>query len=142
MFSSKQYRDKAAEYSERGKTANSANETREFAQLEKSFTALADNEQWLADKHQESLRAGGADAARTGNTLIAQQEQEEHVLRCLGAALIMQWNTLPRKLQRELFDSATSMGELLDTAALRGQIARFLHKHKDEKPHGSDVAKG
>jgi hypothetical protein len=68
-------------------------------------------------------------------------EQEEHVLRCLGAALIMQWNMLPRKLQRELFDNASSMGELLDTAALRGQIARFLHKHKDEKTHGADVAK-
>jgi len=24
------------------------------------------------------------------------------------------------------------MGELLNTAALRGQIARFLHKHKDD----------
>jgi hypothetical protein len=36
------------------------------------------------------------------------------VLRCLGAALIMQWNTLPQKLRRELFDNASSMGELLD----------------------------
>ena len=43
----------------------------------------------------------------------------------------MQWNTLPRKLQRELFDSAGSMGELMETAELRGRIARFLHKHKD-----------
>jgi hypothetical protein len=25
------------------------------------------------------------------------------------------------------------MGELVDTAELRGQIARFLHKHKGEK---------
>jgi hypothetical protein len=54
--------------------------------------------------------------------------KEEHVLRCLGAALIMQWNTLPTKLQRELFDNAGSMGELLDTADLRGQIARFMRK--------------
>jgi len=43
----------------------------------------------------------------------------------------MHWNTLPRKLQRELFDHASSMGDLLHTSALRGQIARFLHKHKD-----------
>ena len=48
-----------------------------------------------------------------------------------GAALIMQWNTLPQKLQRELFDNASSMGELLDTVSLRGQIARFLHSHKN-----------
>jgi hypothetical protein len=25
------------------------------------------------------------------------------------------------------------MGDLLDTTALRGQIARFLHKHKDDE---------
>ena len=44
----------------------------------------------------------------------------------------MQWNTLPTSLQREIFDSAGSVGKLLETAALRGQIARFLHKHKNE----------
>ena len=43
----------------------------------------------------------------------------------------MQWSSLPAKLQREPFDTAGAMGELLDTSALRGQIARFLHKHKD-----------
>jgi ATP-dependent protease Clp ATPase subunit len=48
------------------------------------------------------------------------------------ASLIMQWNTLPAKLQRELFDNAGSMGELLNTSALRGQIARSLHKHKND----------
>jgi hypothetical protein len=58
--------------------------------------------------------------------------EEDRVLRCLGAALIMQWNTLPPKLQRELFDNAGAMGELVDIVALRGQIARFLDKHKDE----------
>jgi hypothetical protein len=49
------------------------------------------------------------------------------------AALIMQWNTFPTKLRRELFDNAGSMGELLETGALRGQIARFLHKHKNDE---------
>lgn len=32
----------------------------------------------------------------------------------------------------EIFDTAASVGELLETAALRGQIARFLHKYKDD----------
>jgi hypothetical protein len=32
--------------------------------------------------------------------------------RCLGAAVIMQWNTIPAKLQRELFDTADSLGDL------------------------------
>ena len=35
-------------------------------------------------------------------------------------------------LQREIFDTAGSVGKLLETAALRGQIARFLHKHKND----------
>ena len=61
--------------------------------------------------------------------------EEEHVLRCLGAAVIMQWNALPTTLQREIFDTAGSVGELVETAALRGQIARFLHKHKNETGH-------
>jgi hypothetical protein len=43
----------------------------------------------------------------------------------------MQWNTIPAKLQRELFDTAGSMGDLARTPELRGQIARFLHSHKD-----------
>ena len=57
---------------------------------------------------------------------------EEHILRCLGAAVIMQWNTIPTKLQRELFDTAGSLGDVLQTTTLRGQIARFLHHHKDQ----------
>jgi hypothetical protein len=40
----------------------------------------------------------------------------------------MQWNTMPTQLRRE-FDNAGSMGELVENAALRGQVARFLHKH-------------
>jgi hypothetical protein len=59
-------------------------------------------------------------------------QEEEQILRCLGAALILQWNTLPQKLRRELFDSAGDMGELLESAELRGKIARFLHKHKND----------
>jgi hypothetical protein len=41
-------------------------------------------------------------------------------------------NALPTKLQREHFDNAGSMGELMETAALRGQIARFLHRYKND----------
>jgi len=57
--------------------------------------------------------------------------QERHVLICLGAALVMQWNTLPAKLRQELFDNGGTMGELLQATELRGQIARFLHKQDD-----------
>ena len=62
---------------------------------------------------------------------LADNDEEDQVLRSLGAAVITRWNTIPTKLQRELFDDASS-GELLQTDLLKGQIARFLHKHKDD----------
>ena len=96
---------------------------------------LADNEQWLADNYQNTVHA---EQDRSVGATLA--DEEELILRCLGAALIMQWNTLPAKLQRELFDNAGSMGELLNTSALRGQIARFLHKHKNDENTAKTIA--
>src|SRR5581483_5000454 len=130
MFTPKQYRAKAAEYAELTKATTVPSELRELQKLEQRFTALADNEQWLTDNHESTVHRPGNDRPRGAAALA---EEEERILRYLGAALIMQWNTLPTKLRRELFDNAGSMGELLETAGLRGQIARFLHKHKDDE---------
>ena len=91
--------------------------------------ALPIYEEWLADNFEKTLHPSEKD----GEAAASLAATEERVLRCLGAAVIMQWNTIPKKLQRELFDSAGSMGDLLDVAKLRGQIARFLHKHKDDE---------
>jgi hypothetical protein len=66
------------------------------------------------------------------NELAPLTNEEEHILRCLGAAVLMQWNDLPTKIQRELFEHASSMSELKHTAELKGQVARFLHQHKDD----------
>jgi hypothetical protein len=57
--------------------------------------------------------------------------EEQRALQCLGAALVVHWNAMPTTLQREIFDTAGSVGRLVETAALRGQIARFLHKHSE-----------
>jgi len=51
----------------------------------------------------------------------------------LGAAVIMRWNTIPTKLQRELFDCASTICDSQQTTPLKGQIARFLHNHKDDE---------
>ena len=115
------------------------------------FAALADNEQWLEKNQNKTLHASESELG--GSTAVLRPQgpdqdklaqasdgksdgaglaaDEDHILRCLGGALIMQWNTLPAKLQKELFDNAGAMGELLKTEELRGQIARFLHKHKN-----------
>jgi hypothetical protein len=57
---------------------------------------------------------------------------DKEILECLGAAVIMRWGTLPTKIQRELFEHATSLADLAQTAPPKDQIARFLHNHKDD----------
>jgi len=129
MFKPGQYRAKAVEYGDLAKTSTDSKQRRDFQKLEHRFAALANNEEWLADNYQGNV--SGAELERLNGITLA--NEEEHVLRCLGAALILQWDTFPAKLQREIFDNAGSMGELLETPALRGQIARFLHRHKNDE---------
>ena len=44
------------------------------------------------------------------DALASLAEEEERILRRLGAAVIMQWNDLPTDIQRELFEHAISSG--------------------------------
>ncbi len=87
---------------------------------------LAENEQWLADNYDKTLHGPKGEQPD-----LAFADEEELMLRRLGAAVVMQWSALPTKLQRELFDNATAVGELSATAARRRMIARFLHKKND-----------
>jgi hypothetical protein len=80
MFTPEHYRAKAVEYGELAKTANGPDEAREFQRRERSFTMLADNEQWLADHHGQTVHAIAADGAdeaipalSVGATAAAQQ---------------------------------------------------------------------
>jgi hypothetical protein len=57
MFTSEQYRAKAAEYKELVKTANTPDGVRKFQTLAQSFIELADNEQWVTDHHDQTLHA-------------------------------------------------------------------------------------
>ena len=137
MFTAKQFRAKAAESAESIKHTDVPSEIRKLERAKESFGALAENEDWLAtnfDKviHSQSIPHEDKDAGKPV-ARAATAETEERILRCLGAAVIMQWNTIPTKLQRELFDTAGSMGDVLKSSELRAQIARFLHKQKDEE---------
>ena len=151
MFKAKQYRAKAAESAESLKHTDVPSEIREFQRSKDSFTALAQNEDWLANNfdkiiHSQDIATEDDDAGTPGARATV-AETEERILRCLGAAVIMHWSTIPTKLQRELFDTAGSMGDVLKSAALRAQVARFLHSHKDKEgpvglPSKSNVTKG
>jgi hypothetical protein len=62
---------------------------------------------------------GAPQKARDDMTSLA--KEEEHILRCLGAAVIMQWDDLPTAIQRELFEHAISMGIWTTQLSLRAR---------------------
>jgi hypothetical protein len=123
MLTAQQYRAKAAGLAE---TARSAGDSREFRTLERNYTSLAAN--------KESLAGNGDQTVPASQQVDHAGAEEEQILRCLGAAVIMRWTTLPKKIQRELFEYAGTIGDLQQTTELKGQIARFLHHHKDDAP--------
>jgi hypothetical protein len=129
MATTGQYRMKAAEYAALAKTAQSLSEAREFRSLERNYNSLAASQEWLASDDDRCVPR-----PREIDHALADEEQ---VLRCLGAAVIMQWNTLSKKTRQELFAYASSVTELPAAAELKGQIARFLHNHKDDAQKAS-----
>ena len=126
MSTAEQYRAKAAEYTELLKAADLPAETREFRRLEQSYLTLAENAEWIAD-NLEKINVPGADENWYGDAILAQQGK--HTLGYHGADVATQSAAIPTKIQ-QLFDDAGSMGGMLQTATLRGQIGRLLHKHK------------
>jgi hypothetical protein len=123
-----QYRAKAAEFRAfLTNTPRSPKETSEFRDLEQTYTTLAENEEWMAVHLDKTIQRRKDSENRT-----AIAEEEEQILKCLGAAVLMRWNTVPTKLQRELFDCASTIVDLQQTTPLKGQIARFLHNHKND----------
>jgi hypothetical protein len=129
MFTAEQYRAKAAEFKAfLTNTPRSPNETSEFRDLERTYTTLAENEEWMAVHLDKTVQRRKNNHNRTSLA-----EEEDQILKCLGAAVLMRWNTVPTKLQRELFDCASTVGDLQQTTPLKGQIARFLHNHKGDR---------
>jgi hypothetical protein len=145
MFTAEHFRTKAAESAESIKNTDVPGEIREFERSVKSFGLLAQNEDWLADNFEKMIHSrhvlskDEAVGKRLDSNAVT--EIEEHILRCLGAAVMMQWNTIPTKLQRGLFDTAGSRGGRPQTVTLRGQIARFLHSHKGEEMPTDGISK-
>jgi hypothetical protein len=142
MFTVQQDRTKTAEDGGFPGIPRLPGEDSEFRSLEQTRTTLAENEQWLARNADKVLPASQYEIVPTSehdhNKRAVLVKDDEHVLRCLGTAVMMRWSTLPAKLQRELFDHASSLAEFdqgrsfsppEQTARLKGLIARFLHNH-------------
>ena len=57
MFNAEQYRAQASEYAKLVGIANGPNEAHEFQRLERSFTELADNAQWVNENSDKMVHA-------------------------------------------------------------------------------------
>jgi hypothetical protein len=130
MFTAQQYRAKADEYGALLKTARSPAEAAEYRNLQQSYASLADNLDWLTVNAGKTVASPTSEAA---DSMAADRRAEENILRCLGTAVILNWTTIPAKLQRSLFDDASSIQNERG-APLKGVLARFLHDHKDDAP--------
>ena len=124
MSTARQYRAKAAECTELLKAAGLPAETRELRRLEQSYLTLAENAEWIAD-NREKINVPGADENWYGDAILAQQGK--HAPGSHGADVATPSAAIPTKIQ-QLFDDAGSMGGMLQTATLRGQIGRLLHR--------------
>lgn len=135
MFTIEQYRSKARVYEMLLQTVCSPTEAAEYRDLQQSYTTLADNLAWLAANPGKTVAAEpNADHRKRKENPAAQPEpdiEQENILRCLGAAVILNWNTIPTKLQRALFEVAATI-QGTEPAPLRGVLAQFLHDHKND----------
>jgi hypothetical protein len=57
MFTAEQYRAKAIEYGELARIATAPNAAHEYQMLERSFTELADNAQWVTNNKGKLVQA-------------------------------------------------------------------------------------
>lgn len=58
-------------------------------------------------------------------------EEEAQILSLLGAAVVAEWNSLSREVQRALFERASELGAPGGDFGLRQDIATFLHDHHE-----------
>jgi len=131
MFTAVEYPVKAAEYGGYLSEAQSAAESVQYRELQQSFLSLADNLDWLTANAGKTISSDPLNPPRRKRRdRDALNPEQENILRCLGAAVIQNWNTIPTKLQRGLFEAASSIEGSGPTAPLKEVLAQFLHTTK------------
>jgi len=132
MFTAQQYRAKAVEYDGFLLAAQSPAEIAEYRDLRQSYATHADNLEWLAANAGKTVSSEVREPPRRRRReRDAEYAEQENILRCLGAAVILNWNTIPTKLQRALFEAASGIQDGEQAAPLKDVLAQFLHDHKN-----------
>ncbi len=101
MFTAEQYRAKAAEFDSLLSATRSPAETAEHRDLKQSYVSLADNLDWLTANAGKTVSSDARDPPhRKHRDRDAAYAEQENILRCLGAAVILNWNTIPTSRRR------------------------------------------
>ena len=59
-------------------------------------------------------------------------EDDEHILRRLGGAVVVQWSSLPKDIQDQLQKQAGLMADRFVTVQLKEQIQLFIEAHHEK----------
>jgi hypothetical protein len=145
MYTAQQDKTKTGEVGGLPGAQRSPGDEGEFWSLQQTRATLAENEQWLVNNADKILPASQyeivPDREYDRNKRDVLVNEEDCILRCLGAAVMTRWSTLPAKVQRELLDHAASLGEFdqdrsigapEQTVRLKALIARFFHSHNGQ----------
>jgi hypothetical protein len=126
MRTAKQYRVKAAEFTELLKTVSSPAKIREFRNLQQSYVTLAENDEWMVN-NRDKTNSPRSDDNMYSDIILARKEKT--FFGRIGAGEAAPFTEFSIKMQQ---DDAGSKGGQLQSAALRGQFARFLRQHKED----------
>jgi hypothetical protein len=83
--------------------------------------------QFQADGSASNGNAKKCDGEPELLKIDASLSEEDLILECLGAAVIMRWDSLAVDDQREMLKQAFPLAGLAKTGQLKNHIARFLH---------------
>ena len=94
------------------------------------------------DRLTRAIASAVARMDRTDETTArgALADDEAQILSLLGAAVVAQWNAMPRDVQRQLFECATKLGSPGADFDLRQDLALFLHDHHERTAQVNDRA--
>jgi hypothetical protein len=108
------YRAKAAEYIERGKNTAVPQEIREYKNLERRFTEMTDNEEWVEDNFDKVLHG----RSRDQNARDAACGRGAHSALPRGFGYRGTGTTCQKRFRGNSSTRASSMGDLLKAKAL------------------------
>jgi hypothetical protein len=128
MCTAKQYRVKAAEFTELLKKASSPAEMDKFRNLEQSYVTLAENDEWMVSHRDKTNSPRASDNLYSD---IIRARQGKNALGHIGAGDATPFTEFSIKMQ-QLFDEAESKSGQLQSAALQAQFTRFLRKHTED----------